>query len=207
MWIVGVVILAALAGAAVYWVSLAVTSGGRSEDDTAPASDRPASGFEASRPASAGAPAVAEPAGGAGRANVPTAGEPSADPVTAEPGTVAVVKEASRDDAPSDAVETAPGSPWERSSSYRLPKLPRRRRSFVWSEHPLPGAPPAADTPGNEDVVYVPIGADPPSRRSRVVGLLGMVALVLVSGALFAVAIWQIGHVVFQVLDRYFASG
>jgi hypothetical protein len=58
----------------------------------------------------------------------------------------------------------------------------------------------------DEDVLYVPVQRDVPAARSRLLSVLGIVALVVVAGAVLAVAVWQSTHLVAQAFHGIIGS-
>jgi hypothetical protein len=57
-----------------------------------------------------------------------------------------------------------------------------------------------------DDVLYVPVQRDVPPVRSRLLSVLGMIALVVVAGAILAVAVWQSTHLVAQAFHGVIGS-
>lgn len=224
MWVVVMLVIASLAGAGVYWVSLAtlpedhvleeradrwrelledlgrrfehlrprlddVTShlrdaasrvedlGSRLEDlvrRRGTHGERPEPVIEAQAAAQKGS-AGASPIVPAAAVAVETA------PVTSSP----------RPDAPAEA------RPWR----FRLPR---------WSPWPaLPGddavTTPDDSTAGDaadaEGVLYVPVVRDSPDAHSRLFGLLGIVVLVMVSGGVLALGVWQSIHLIARIVQ------
>ena len=88
------------------------------------------------------------------------------------------------------------------------------------AEHVRPDRP-AAGWPGREEesgavgfgpgegvapgdsFAYVPVINTPPTLRTRLMGLGGLILLVLTSAAFLALAVYQVGHVVNQNLARF----
>ncbi len=108
------------------------------------------------------------------------------------------------------AVESAPltsTSPLEVPTAER----PWRSRLAHWSWPPARGEAAAvttADDPTTDDVadadgiLYVPVVKDRPDAHSRLLGLLGIVALVMVAGGVLALGVWQSIHLIARILDN-----
>jgi hypothetical protein len=54
-----------------------------------------------------------------------------------------------------------------------------------------------------DSFAYVPVITTPPTLRTRLMGLGGLILVVVMSAALLALAIYQAGHVINQTLARF----
>ena len=54
-----------------------------------------------------------------------------------------------------------------------------------------------------DSFAYVPVITTPPTLRTRLMGLTGLILLVVMSAAFLALAIYQAGHVINQTLARF----
>jgi hypothetical protein len=199
MGIVVVLIVAGLAGGAVYWFSLR----------TLPEEERTEGPGETS--------AVRRwlrgwAVGGATRAaDSSRSDEIGVVPPTPSPTTTIVAEGSPATRPKAAAVETA-DRPW-RGRLRRPTPAPPPVPGGPAEQLPSPGAasrttlgPERFDQWEDDGVLYVPVMADHPSTHSRVLGLLGIVALVAVSGALLALGVWQTIHVVTKLLSHVAGS-
>jgi hypothetical protein len=220
MWVVVMLVIASLAGAGVYWVSLATLP----EDDVleeraerwrkrledlglSPDRLRPLLDGLTSRLRDLGS--RIEDLGSrvedlARRGSHGQRSEPMIDtPAAAEEGLVgaapivpaaAVAVETPRVTSSSALEAPSPRQPWR----SRLPR---------WS-WPVPRGEGAVTTPDDsttgdvdDGVLYVPVVRDAPDAHSRLFGLLGIVVLVMVAGGVLALGVWQSIHLVARILD------
>ena len=221
MWVVVMLVIASLAGAGVYWVSLATLPEddvleeradrwrerleglGLSPDRLRPLLDRLTSRLRdlGSRIEDLGSRVEDLASRGRSHGQRP---QPMFDPP--DPAEEGLVGAAPIVPAAAVAVETprvTSGSPLEAPS----PGRPWRSRLPRWS-WPVPrgeGAVTAPDdsTTGDPDdgVLYVPVVRDPPDAHSRLFGLLGIVVLVMVAGGVLALGVWQSIHLVARIID------
>jgi hypothetical protein len=54
-----------------------------------------------------------------------------------------------------------------------------------------------------DSFAYVPVISTPPTLRTRLMGLAGLILLVLTSAAFLALAVYQVGHVINENLARF----
>ena len=87
----------------------------------------------------------------------------------------------------------------------------------VGSDRPTAGRPEREDEPRavgfgpsegvttgpGDSFAYVPVISTPPTLRTRLMGLTGLILLVVMSAAFLALAIYQAGHVINQTLARF----
>lgn len=220
MWVVVMLVIASLAGAGVYWVSLATLP----EDDVleeradwwrarlqdlglSPDRLRPLLEGLTSRLGDLGSwiedlGSRVEDLARRGRSHGQRS-EPMMDhPAAAEEGLVgtapivpaaAVAVETPRVTSSSALEAPSTGRPWR----FRLP----------WS-WPVPQGEGAVTTPDDsttgdvdDGVLYVPVVKDAPDAHSRLFGLLGIVVLVMVAGGVLALGVWQSIHLVARIID------
>jgi hypothetical protein len=106
------------------------------------------------------------------------------------------------------AVETAHVTS---SSALEAPPVERpwrlRRPRWSWPGPRDEGAvttpedAPAGDVADADGVLYVPVVVDQPDAHSRLFGLLGIVVLVMVAGGILALGVWQSIHLIVRLLD------
>jgi hypothetical protein len=60
---------------------------------------------------------------------------------------------------------------------------------------------PADDVADADGVLYVPVVVDQPDAHSRLFGVLGIVVLVMVAGGILALGVWQSIHLIVRVID------
>ena len=211
MGIVVVLIVAGLAGGAVYWFSLRTLPEEERTDGPGEsgALRRWLQGLAvagATRAADSSrsdeisvAPPTQAPA--AGRSESTDSATPAEPAVPASPAT-----------RPEAGAVEAPDRPW-RSRLRQPTTAPQPAPGGPAEQLPSPGAanrttlrPERFDQWEDDGVLYVPVMADHPSTHSRVLGLLGIVALVAVSGALLALGVWQTIHVVTKLLSHVTGS-
>jgi hypothetical protein len=84
-------------------------------------------------------------------------------------------------------------------SRPRLARAPRRAApdAVAVASEPIPE--PGADD--GDDVLYVPVAPDEPDAHGRVVGVLGMLALVAIGGVLLALGAWQSIRLIGRLFD------
>jgi hypothetical protein len=67
-----------------------------------------------------------------------------------------------------------------------------------------PDAAPAEQTPEPESFVYVPVlAAAGPRWRTRIGGVVGLMAVVVIAASLVAIGIYQLGHLLNQMLQGF----
>jgi hypothetical protein len=106
------------------------------------------------------------------------------------------------------AVETAhvtSSSALEAPPVERPWRLRRPRWSWPapWDERAVTTADdaPVDDVADADGVLYVPVVVDQPDAHSRLFGLLGIVVLVMVAGGILALAVWQSIHLIVRIID------
>jgi hypothetical protein len=256
MWVVIMLVVAVLAGAGVYWLSLATLP----EDEDLPASGvRPGSGRDVLRRAASwlrrAVARVRADVGGlhladrlrtglqhlglaGGDVEAPPSGpDPAGDGgMPARPRSAAVAAPASAAvaarSAPSEggavakgavakgAVAASPAAAPPNPAPAASQSAPLRERvessgpSSAW-----PAAPSgeerssssaararAAQDVAPEDVLYVPVVRDQPTAHTRLVGFLGILALVTTAGGLLALAVWQTVHLIARAVQHVSGS-
>jgi hypothetical protein len=225
MWVVVMLVIASLAGAGVYWVSLATLP----EDDVLeeradrwrerleelglrperlrPWVDRLTSGLSdlGSRIEDLGSRVedLARRRGSLGERPGPVIDAPvppkegsaGAAPAPILPAAAVAVETAHVTS--SSALEAPPvGRPWRlRRPRWSWPG-PRDEGAVT-----TPNDAPADDVADADGVLYVPVVADQPDAHSRLFGLLGIVVLVMVAGGILALGVWQSIHLIVRIID------
>jgi hypothetical protein len=62
---------------------------------------------------------------------------------------------------------------------------------------------PGEDVATGDSFTYVPVITTPPTLRTRLMGLGGLILLIVTAAAFLALAIYQAGHVINQTLARF----
>ena len=221
MWVVVMLVIASLAGAGVYWVSLATLPEddvleeradlwrerlqdiGLSPDHLRPWLDRLTSRLRdlGSRIEDLGSRLedLARRRGSQGERPEPVIDAPL-PPKEGSAGAATILPAAAV------AVETAQVTS---SSALEVPSVGRpwrfRRPNWPWVGPRGEGAVTTPDDSTNGDVddgvLYVPVVRDTPDAHSRLFGLLGIIVLVMVAGGVLALGVWQSIHLVARILD------
>jgi hypothetical protein len=107
------------------------------------------------------------------------------------------------------AVDSAPLTS---TSALEAPteERPWRSRLARWSWPPARGEAaavttaddPTTDVADADGILYVPVVRDRPDAHSRLFGLLGIVVLVMVAGGVLALGVWQSIHLIARILDN-----
>jgi len=86
------------------------------------------------------------------------------------------------------------------------PDRPTAGRQGREDESGAVGFGPGEGVAPGDSFAYVPVINTPPTLRTRLMGLGGLILLVLASAAFLALAVYQVGHVINQNLDRFLGN-